>query len=568
MNQQTTIPEDPMSFLEFSSVLVFATHPGDETIACAGLLALCKRLDIPVRIVFVSSGESKDDEIEQQSRDACRLLGIESIDFWHESSGRIDYNEQLIEHARKIMFESSADLILAPSTRETHPDRCAMAWVVIEASRRSLSYKPERKIALYEVEIPLTDNKTVLNVAAEETQKRSASACYQKQNLVGQVIQATEAFRILDSDSLSHPVLIDRPMLSPRVDSARSAQYAKVSVLIRSIGRACLQRALDSIALQTWPAIEIVLLNAKGPDHPELNDHSSQVPLRLIDSDRPLSRTEAANRLLESADGDYALFLDDDDWLAPDHIAHLVARLEQNPEAMAAYAGVEYGRLIDERWLPEHLYNATFDPFRLLFENFLPIHAVLFRLEFVRDRAGCRFDTALDVFEDWDFWLQISEHGPMIETGHVSAYYLFNEQDGSGTHPTAERQISIEKLRRKWLKRLSEDRLLELLDYLQQTYRNSSFNQQIVKQQQCEKHSLNEEMQALREILIARNTEIDNYREHSANLESIIKAREEEIQNYQQEIQNLRNALTTLRDATKDRAWLMKKLLKPGMDHE
>ena len=44
--------------------------------------------------------------------------------------------------------------------------------------------------------------------------------------------------------------------------------------------------------------------------------------------------------LLAELAGQFALFLDDDDWLLPEHIERLFAALAAKPDAVLAYAGV------------------------------------------------------------------------------------------------------------------------------------------------------------------------------------------------------------------------------------
>ena len=43
--------------------------------------------------------------------------------------------------------------------------------------------------------------------------------------------------------------------------------FPLVSVIIRSIDRSTLAEALDSVASQNYPNIEVILVNAKGADH-------------------------------------------------------------------------------------------------------------------------------------------------------------------------------------------------------------------------------------------------------------------------------------------------------------
>jgi hypothetical protein len=57
----------------------------------------------------------------------------------------------------------------------------------------------------------------------------------------------------------------------------------------------------------------------------------------------------------------------------------------------------------------------------LRYGNFLPIHSVLFHRSLLD--AGCSFDGAFDLYEDWDFWLQVETHTPMGFVPGVSAAY-------------------------------------------------------------------------------------------------------------------------------------------------
>ena len=100
-----------------------------------------------------------------------------------------------------------------------------------------------------------------------------------------------------------------------------------VSILIRSMDRPTLQRALDSVAAQDYPNVEVVVV-AAGGSHRDLAERCGAFPLRLVRSARPLARAEAANVALEAARGDWFNFLDDDDELLPIHVSHLRAALD------------------------------------------------------------------------------------------------------------------------------------------------------------------------------------------------------------------------------------------------
>ncbi|HSW15788.1 MAG TPA: glycosyltransferase [Ramlibacter sp.] len=230
-----------------------------------------------------------------------------------------------------------------------------------------------------------------------------------------------------------------------------------VSVLVRSIDRAQLREALDSVARQTYPRIEVVVV-AAHPGHAPLPAAVGSHALRLLDADRTRPRSVAANAALDAARGEFLLFLDDDDWLMPDHIARLVEAVRTRPDALAAYAGVG---LVDAEGKPlGQVFDLPFDAVRLLSGNLVPIHAVLFSAR-LRD-LGCRFDEALDRYEDWDFWIQVARHTVPIHVPGISALYRIH--DSSGVHADAgAASASSQRIQAKWLTQCTPQQLGDLM---------------------------------------------------------------------------------------------------------
>jgi glycosyltransferase involved in cell wall biosynthesis len=191
-----------------------------------------------------------------------------------------------------------------------------------------------------------------------------------------------------------------------------------------------LTQALDSIALQTYANVEVVVV-AVRPDHRTLSSHCGAFPLRLVSTDYPVMRSAAANRAIDAARGEYLIFLDDDDWMMPGHVARLTQVLEKFPQTQAVYTGIG---LVDAQGRSMgQTFDLPFDPIRQLSGNLTPIHAVLFRSK-VR-AMDCRFDETLDRLEDWDFWLQLAKLAPLVHLPGVSAVYRIHES--SGVHQDA-----------------------------------------------------------------------------------------------------------------------------------
>lgn len=182
--------------------------------------------------------------------------------------------------------------------------------------------------------------------------------------------------------------------------------------------RASLSEALASVAAQTYPTIEVVLVNAKGDGHRDVGPWCGDFPIRFVSTTGGLNRSAAANFGLDQARGEYLIFLDDDDLFDAEHIESLVHTLDTSPNCKAAFSGT---RVTDATGATLGVYSQAYSAEQLLIGNFLPIHAVLFSKQLVA--AGCRFDNSLATYEDWDFWLQISRQTDFAQTGGVSAVY-------------------------------------------------------------------------------------------------------------------------------------------------
>ncbi|HQV89909.1 MAG TPA: glycosyltransferase, partial [Nitrosomonas sp.] len=210
-----------------------------------------------------------------------------------------------------------------------------------------------------------------------------------------------------------------------------SAVFPLVSVIIRSMDRATLEDALDSVASQTYRHIEVIIVNAKGAGHREAGEWCGHFPLRMIESAVPLDRARAANIGLNAAKGDYLIFLDDDDLFYPEHISNLVTALQSHPNVRCAYAGVHVEYYVDGQLETSTQFNEPFDQRRLWGRNFIPIHAMLFEQSLVT-KDHCRFDEHLGVFEDWDFWIQLMQHSAILHIGEITAVYRNHGHSGMG----------------------------------------------------------------------------------------------------------------------------------------
>jgi FMN phosphatase YigB (HAD superfamily)/uncharacterized coiled-coil protein SlyX len=255
------------------------------------------------------------------------------------------------------------------------------------------------------------------------------------------------------------------------MSDTNSVFHPLVSVIIRSMDRATLQEALDSISTQTYSKIEVVLVNAKGVEHREMSEWCGCFPMRTVGSGEALLRSRAANVGLDAAHGEYLMFLDDDDWIEADHIEKLVAAIRQSPEFKVVYTGV---KCVDEGKNPlTHKFDAPFDAVRMMADNFIPIHAVLFSRGMLE--LGCRFDESLDLYEDWDFWIQLLRYGNFLQIDGLSAVYRITQKSGFGVNadPVVAEPVR-QALYKKWFNRLNDRQITDLVHTIRQNSINTS----------------------------------------------------------------------------------------------
>jgi hypothetical protein len=219
-----------------------------------------------------------------------------------------------------------------------------------------------------------------------------------------------------------------------------------VSVIVRTMGRPTLPRALECIARQAYRPLEVVLVDASGTGAGV--KPFEDIPISFVQRGR-LARAQAANAGLDAASGDLIAFLDEDDEIEASHFESLVEALAADSAARVAYSQT---KLLDAAGRFQRVFGGPFDRMALFRSNYLAIHAVAFDRTLVTE--GARFDESLEVFEDWDFWLQLSMRTAFAFTGQPTAiYHAATGASGAGAGPNLDRATVLahrERLMRKW----------------------------------------------------------------------------------------------------------------------
>lgn len=267
--------------------------------------------------------------------------------------------------------------------------------------------------------------------------------------------------------STENPPVKNPPVKSPSVKSKKL-----ISVICRTVGRAELQQALQSVAAQSYPNIEIVLVDALGTDSLNYKSAADNVPVNLLSTGHLLGRSQAANAGLEAAKGKYIQFLDDDDWIDAAHLTQLADFLDSNKEFQAVYSSTQKTTAAGEPI--DYVFREDYDPILLMRDNYIPIHSILFESALLKQ--GCRFDEAFDIYEDWDFWLQLSQHTAFHHIDSLTAFY---REGGDSDTTVADVRLRYQDdnilskgraaLFDKWLPKWNGERINSLIGQLDQS---------------------------------------------------------------------------------------------------
>ena len=428
------IPYSACTVLPAHAALVIAPHPDDEVFGCGGAIASHVKHGQPVCVVVLTDGALYGDAAVRQleSNAAAAVLGYGLPEFWAFPDRGLRYSEALVTRLVDKIATTKSDLVYAPSPWEIHPDHRQAHMLAVEAVRRSA---PGVRLAFYEIGAPLRPN-LLLDLTALSDTKEAAMRCFgsqlQQQDYVGHIqalnryrsytlshtVQAAEAYWVLTAKALDQtwPDAV-QAMVSPGGLAAAALPEdfpPLVSVLIRSVDGRFLPDALDSVALQAYPNIEVIVAHSGAISLPA---KCGPFALRGLLCDGSGSAGRTANQLMAQAAGEFLLFLDEDDWLMPEHVAALADVLMKQPHTQAVFTGV---RLAQEAgWPTGEVCVFPFDEVLALEATAVPVHAVLFSRQ-LRD-MDCQFDDTLQHNADWKFWTSIAKQTFFVKLAGTSA---------------------------------------------------------------------------------------------------------------------------------------------------
>ncbi|MFZ2492345.1 MAG: PIG-L family deacetylase [Thermoanaerobaculia bacterium] len=432
------IPYVPTS-LTGERLLVLAPHPDDEVIGCGGLVAQHARDGRKIRVVVVTDGgaaAAAGVNREDESRRGLATLGASAAELHFLGFPDRSLGDSVIPALREHLAAFRPDLILAPSPVEIHPDHVALSRALCALIQQDGSLFADlavTKVAFYEISQPLRPNALV---AIDDVAELKYSAIREHRSQIGlrdyaefaRGLNTYRAMTLAESRLAEAYYLIGLPELRttsfgtlrekagapPRIEAR--ATTIPVTVVIRTKDRpGQLAEAIASVRATDYPC-QIVVVNDGGA-RPEVEG------VRLLSHETSLGRSAAANAGVAAATTPFVMLLDDDDLLYPEHF-DVLASATQDSQHVAHYTDAvsKFLRIGPSgRYEPRatmRLFAQDFDPTLLLLDNYIPLPTILLPRETVLELGG--FDTAFDLFEDWDLLIRLAQRGSFLHVPRIT----------------------------------------------------------------------------------------------------------------------------------------------------
>ncbi|MBY6188692.1 glycosyltransferase [Marinobacter hydrocarbonoclasticus] len=220
--------------------------------------------------------------------------------------------------------------------------------------------------------------------------------------------------------------------------ASNTAQTHRVSVLIASLGRSCLQTALHSILCNEHVAFEVVLILDDPTASPEriLSAFSAEQRqrIRLLQNEKNLGITRSLNRGLAHCRGDIVARLDDDDKFAPLRLQRVVELFDANPDVDVIVTDT---RVVDGTHAYRHRVPTTHEAIdSALQQRNVLVHSAFNVRRSALNRVG-GYNDAFRFAQDFELYLRLLRSGARF-LGVSEA--LTERVEGDGTITVSRRQ--------------------------------------------------------------------------------------------------------------------------------
>lgn len=222
-----------------------------------------------------------------------------------------------------------------------------------------------------------------------------------------------------------------------------------ISVLVPTYNRPLeLSEVFEALLRQNYPNMQIIVSNDCGQSVESVKRLYPELDITIINMESNQKHVHARNRALEQARGELILLCDDDDLLLPGHIDRMLAEIEDHD---LVYSDVEiFDYVIEDgtrRALNRRVFAYAYNLEEMRKFSTFVSSGCLYRRA-IHDWLG-PFDTDMYNYWDWDFFLQVAQHGKVKRVPVASALYAFSQNGGNISGQLDNRTRYLEKLSAK-----------------------------------------------------------------------------------------------------------------------
>lgn len=175
-----------------------------------------------------------------------------------------------------------------------------------------------------------------------------------------------------------------------------------------------LNRAIESVLKQTWPSIELIVVDDASDDDTAdlLLELQKSTSLRVIRNDTPQGAAASRNLVITRAEGTFITGLDDDDLWMPRRVELMLKEFRDGYSGVSSDDLMDYGkRLI--RWKKRKIITHR----DLLYYNRAG-NQLLTKTKYLQNLGG--FDESLLSAQDYDLWIRLTEaYGPIVNAPYL-----------------------------------------------------------------------------------------------------------------------------------------------------
>jgi glycosyltransferase involved in cell wall biosynthesis len=219
-----------------------------------------------------------------------------------------------------------------------------------------------------------------------------------------------------------------------------------------------LSEALASVSVQTYPSVEVIVVDDGSPEPDLVAAAAAEVPGSVLIRQKASGVSVARNIGTAHARGELLAFLDDDDRWHPDRLAAQTATLLGEPDAVVSYCGM---RTIDDRGAvlveaDQVAITDRTDVARRTTGIILP--NLLMRRDAFHAVGG--FHSGIRFAEDLDLVLRLAERGPVAFEPRALVDYRAHAHNTTSRHRALTRGIDHVLRLHEWSARERGDREL------------------------------------------------------------------------------------------------------------